>query len=339
LKLSVIVPVYNAKAYLDACIKSILGQTFGDLELLLIDDGSTDASLAVCQKWEEQDSRVHVFHQENRGQAAARNVGLAHARGEWAAFVDADDTIQSGCFAGALAAAAGRQADVISFGFTYIGPDGAPRGTATVPSFYAADLAAFEPYFFEYRTRCFASPCKLYRRALIEQYAIRFDEALKAGEDTIFNFDVFSRAQGIVHVETPYYHYWQHNNASVTRSGLTDLWNPEDAALQRLDRFLRESGYDDIREKVHNDWLTNAAFNQLCQYSSAGTRFDAPARTAGLKALFADTQAHALLQAELRRQKATVPNLICRASVALKCPALIVLPVKLRQNLGRRNKA
>ncbi len=339
MKLSVIVPVYNAGAYLDACVKSILGQTFGDFELLLIDDGSTDDSLAVCQKWEAQDSRIHLFHQENRGQAAARNVGLGHARGEWAAFVDADDTIETGCFAGALAAAAGRQADVISFGFTYIGPDGAPRGTATVPSFYAADLAAFEPYFFAYRTRCFASPCKLYRRALLEQYAIRFDETLKAGEDTIFNFEVFSHAQGIVHVQTPYYRYWQHENASVTRSGRTDLWNPEDVAFLRLDRFLRESGFEDIREKALNDWLTNAAFNQLCQYSSAGTRFDAAARTAGLKALYADGQARALLKAELRRQKATVPNLICRASVALKCPALIVLPVKCKQSLGRRNQA
>ena len=89
--ISVIVPVYNTVKYLDKCIQSILSQTYTDFELLLIDDGSTDSSGAICDRYAVQDSRVRVFHKENGGVSSARNIGLDNARGEWVAFVDSDD--------------------------------------------------------------------------------------------------------------------------------------------------------------------------------------------------------------------------------------------------------
>lgn len=92
--ISVIVPVYNAEKYLNRCIDSILNQTFKDFELILVDDGSKDSSGNICEKYAEQDQRIKVIHQENKGQAAARNRGVINASGEWIAFVDADDLIQ-----------------------------------------------------------------------------------------------------------------------------------------------------------------------------------------------------------------------------------------------------
>ena len=92
-KISVIVPVYNTEKYLRQCIDSILAQTFTDFELLLINDGSTDGSGAICDEYAQKDSRVRVFHQENGGVSSARNVGLDNARGEWITFCDSDDTI------------------------------------------------------------------------------------------------------------------------------------------------------------------------------------------------------------------------------------------------------
>ena len=89
-----IVPVYNAEKYLNRCVESILNQTFKDFELILVDDGSKDSSGDICEKYARCDQRIKVIHQENKGQAAARNRGFANATGKWIAFVDADDMIQ-----------------------------------------------------------------------------------------------------------------------------------------------------------------------------------------------------------------------------------------------------
>lgn len=91
--ISVIVPVYNTEKYLDQCIQSVLAQTYTNWELLLIDDGSTDSSGAICDKYVEQDSRIKVFHKENGGVTAARRIGTEQANGELFYFIDADDSI------------------------------------------------------------------------------------------------------------------------------------------------------------------------------------------------------------------------------------------------------
>ena len=92
-KISVIVPVWNAHKYLHRCIDSILNQTYRNIELLLVDDGSTDNSLEICEEYAKKDKRVRVFHKENGGQASARNYGLEYATGEFVGFVDNDDWI------------------------------------------------------------------------------------------------------------------------------------------------------------------------------------------------------------------------------------------------------
>ncbi|HOO79475.1 MAG TPA: glycosyltransferase family 2 protein [Lachnospiraceae bacterium] len=93
---SVIVPVYNAQAYLNNCIESISRQTFSDFECVLVNDGSTDESLSVCRSWEQKDSRFHVITTPNQGAAAARNRGIKESYGEWVAFIDCDDAIAEG---------------------------------------------------------------------------------------------------------------------------------------------------------------------------------------------------------------------------------------------------
>lgn len=92
-KISVIVPIWNAHDYLHRCIDSILGQTYKNLELILVDDGSSDDSLSICQSYAKQDERVRVFHKENGGQASARNLALDVCTGDYIGFVDNDDWI------------------------------------------------------------------------------------------------------------------------------------------------------------------------------------------------------------------------------------------------------
>ena len=96
--ISVIVPVYNAGKYLERSLTSICGQTYQNLEILLIDDGSTDDSLEQCLAWAKQDERIQVFHQENGGVSKARNTGISNATGEYIVFIDSDDFIDKAMF-------------------------------------------------------------------------------------------------------------------------------------------------------------------------------------------------------------------------------------------------
>lgn len=110
---SVIVPVYNSEKTLKYCIESILNQTIDDLELILVDDGSTDASGVICDDYMKKDNRIKVFHQSNKGVSAARNRGLEEAKGKWIVFVGSDDFVDSKF----LEIYGNRDADLLIVGF------------------------------------------------------------------------------------------------------------------------------------------------------------------------------------------------------------------------------
>ena len=114
--ISVIVPVYNVEPYLRKCLDSIVNQTYSDLEILVIDDGSTDGCGKICDEYVERDERVKVFHTENRGLSCARNLGLDEAKGEWIGFVDSDDWIEPDMYEALLKRAEETGADVVECG-------------------------------------------------------------------------------------------------------------------------------------------------------------------------------------------------------------------------------
>lgn len=93
--ISIIIPVYKAEKYLHCCVDSVLAQSFTNFELILIDDGSPDNSGTICDEYAKQDRRIKVFHQENQGVSAARNLGIEQAKGEWIAFIDSDDWVEN----------------------------------------------------------------------------------------------------------------------------------------------------------------------------------------------------------------------------------------------------
>ena len=96
--ISVIIPVYKVEQYLDECVESVVRQTYGDLEIILVDDGSPDGCPALCDRWAKKDSRIKVVHKKNGGLSSARNAGLAVARGEYIGFVDSDDYVDTGMY-------------------------------------------------------------------------------------------------------------------------------------------------------------------------------------------------------------------------------------------------
>lgn len=120
LKVSIIVPVYKAEPYIRKCIDSILSQTFTNFELLLIDDGSPDNCGKICDEYAELDARVHVFHKENCGVSAARNLGLDHAKGDYVCFIDSDDWIDPDMLETLIGWEQKKQTDLLFFGLKYV---------------------------------------------------------------------------------------------------------------------------------------------------------------------------------------------------------------------------
>lgn len=183
--ISIIVPIYNAEQYLHRCIDSILAQSYTDFELLLIDDGSTDGSGAICDEYAAQDTRVRVFHKENGGVSSARNLGLDNAQGEYITFCDADDYVGEDWLA-AYNEAIASNVDMAIQGYYAIDGDNTVEkklqpcsgNSIETKRQLVADLFAQEVYYYLW--------VKLFRKGLLEAHQIRFDEQSVLGEDTQF---------------------------------------------------------------------------------------------------------------------------------------------------------
>ncbi|HIW77381.1 MULTISPECIES: glycosyltransferase family 2 protein [Gordonibacter] len=202
---TVIVPVYNTERYLEACLDSILGQTLADIEVLCIDDGSSDGSGARLDDYASRDARVRVIHQENAGVSHARNVGLDNARGDYILFVDSDDFIEPNTCEKLVNVARREKADIVVF------------GGETFPSVAWIDRC-FDTHDISYKsegvralfqeTGSFPLMCnKLYARPLLDIHQLRFNEELKLGEDNAFQFCTFPYASCVAFCSDRFYHY------------------------------------------------------------------------------------------------------------------------------------
>lgn len=118
--ITVVVPIYNVDNFLDHCIASIVGQTYRDLQIILVDDGSTDRSPKICDEWAKKDERIKVIHKENAGLGMARNTGIEHAVGEYICFVDSDDYIDPEMVEKAYVTASGKKADIVVYGMSTV---------------------------------------------------------------------------------------------------------------------------------------------------------------------------------------------------------------------------
>lgn len=199
-KLSVIIPIYNTSAALPRCIDSILCQGFSDFELLLVDDGSTDGSGALCDQYATKDSRIRVFHKPWGGTSSARNVGLDHATGEWVTFVDSDDYIEEGYFALPYDTAIGLYVRRWSYANGQSAEHIAPQ-TVLQPRYW--DFLKEVMHCFAFRTGC----SFFYQRIMIEKGGIRFDERFHLGEDTLFAIDYFKCIDTLQTMAGPAYRY------------------------------------------------------------------------------------------------------------------------------------
>ncbi len=262
--LSVIVPVYNAKDYLETCIDSVLGQSFRDLELILVDDGSTDGSGQICDEYARRDERVRVFHTENHGLVAARKKGLKESRGEFIGYVDADDWIEPDMYAYLYETAVRNSCDLVATGYYRQFSDHAvPMKNRLAEGFY--DREAIEKqvipkmlyngvYFQNGVLVSLAS--KLIKRELLFKTQMDVPENITIGEDAAVTYPSILRAQALYLSDEIFYHYRQHDGSMCkTLSSEKDMDSLR-ALCEHMKRMLRVGHFKEQMTFPFNMYLS-----------------------------------------------------------------------------------
>ena len=240
--ITVIVPVYKVEKYLDQCVESIVNQTYRNLEIILVDDGSPDRCPQMCDEWAKKDERIKVIHQRNAGLGPARNSGMAIATGEYVAFVDSDDWVKPEMYQRLYEAAEGCEADIVVSGHRDVA-EGKVLVTKVHP--LAGSKLTEEEDIRSVRNRLFghapwdreveAFPMSvwmsLYRRSMLQNAGLTFMEILS--EDTIFNLSAYLLAKTIVFTDGTDYCYRKENQVSITQSF-------SERKMYRFQEFLTE---------------------------------------------------------------------------------------------------
>ena len=221
--ISVIVPVYNTEPYLARCVDSILDQSFSDFELLLVDDGSTDGSSAICDACAQKDKRVRVFHKENDGVSSARNLGIDNAQGEWLYFVDSDDELLPDGLR-TLVDNISDDVDVSMGGFESVDEQGnvtreasksvnlrLSRKESVITLYRGQGCCGY--FFLGYTWQ------RLFRKSLVDRFNLRFDTSIAIKEDTLFVMQYVRRSNGRTQFATqPIYRYYQRPNSAMEQT-------------------------------------------------------------------------------------------------------------------------
>ena len=178
--ISFVTPVYKAEQYIRQCVDSMLAQTYTNIEVILVDDGSPDKCGAICDEYSSKDNRIKVIHQKNGGVSAARNTGIAHSRGEWIAFVDADDKVTKDYIEKLIT----KDSDWIIGGYRDTNNN---YCQLKEDSYSGTDRLVH--YFQEHQEYLFTNTIwgKLYSSSIINKYKIKFNSCLRFSEDLIFN--------------------------------------------------------------------------------------------------------------------------------------------------------
>lgn len=216
---SIIVPVYNTAVHLPACIDSLLAQSCGDFELVLVDDGSTDGSAEICREAVARDPRVKVIHQANQGVSRARNAGLEAARGQYVTWIDSDDTVVPEMLADARELFARSACDLVIFSMRYLNTANGglvvrdrvlPDRVFTGPGEMAEEMIRRGGFLI------YSAGNKFYRRELLDRHGIRFPVDLHYGEDRLFNYDYLRVCAVVATSSRVVYHYYSRGTPSLS---------------------------------------------------------------------------------------------------------------------------
>jgi glycosyltransferase involved in cell wall biosynthesis len=232
MKISIIVPIYNSEKHLGRCIDSLLSQTYSNIEVILVNDGSPDSSGDICEKYAVLDNRIIVIIQENRGAAGARNSGLKIATGVYAAFIDSDDVIESDMVSDFVNVATKEESDVICSNIKFYEAGNLKYKEIKNDIPYGIVLKKDEikkyflqPYYGGFMGIVPSACTKMYKISFLRENNLLFDELLRRSQDYWFNFDVFKIASTSFVIDRSYYHYYYYHGSQIRsyRSGVFEM--------------------------------------------------------------------------------------------------------------------
>ena len=257
IKISVIVPCYNIKSYLPRCIESILAQTYKNLEIILISDGSTDGTDEVIREYAKKDSRIIPVFKQNSGVSDTRNRGLDIATGDYVGFVDGDDYIEPEMYETLLKNAIENNADISHCGYQMVFP-------SRVDYYYNTGKKVIQDNKKGIRDIIVGdyvepSPCiKIYRKNIVNN--LRMPPDIKINEDVIFNFYAFVNSQKSVYEDLPFYHYiLRKGSAATSKINQNKLFDPVrvrkeifEYSLKNLDNEIQSVAYSSYLNSIIN---------------------------------------------------------------------------------------
>lgn len=224
-KVSAIVPVYNTEKFLEKCIRSIMSQTLKEIEIICINDGSTDNSLEILKKLQKEDNRIIIIDKKNEGVSKARNIGIERARGEFLSFIDSDDWIEKEYYEICYKELIRTNSDIIITDFF----SEKFNGTELV---YKKDIVGMENIKkIEYIEAIIlvnvvgALWNKIIRKKILEKNNIRFQEGLMVGEDIYFLIQISNVADKIIKLNKAFLHYVQHDNNTIKIKKIEYMYN------------------------------------------------------------------------------------------------------------------
>ena len=250
--ISVIVPIYNGERYLDCCIQSIVGQTYTNLEIILVNDGSQDGSAAICDAWAAKDPRIKVIHKPNRGVSDSRNVGIQNATGNWVTFVDADDVVSAYLVESMISEQLREDTLYLTAHALFV--DDPPKDNDGYTYQVREDNS-----FISVRSSYYCVGA-LYNRGVIRKANLAFDPGLQRMEDEGFLIIYLLYIRRICFVSEPMYYYRQ--NPYSETGGPTDYKKQAHAWKKVQNSVLRWFCEYDLEDKYRNE---NREYYRHCQ--------------------------------------------------------------------------
>lgn len=240
---SIIVPIYNTGEYLYKCLESIVNQNLQEIELILIDDGSTDNSGEICDLYSEKDKRVRVIHKKNEGVSIARNVGTQTAKGEYIGFIDSDDWIEKEMYQEMYYHAKNKDVDIVMCDVCTVYDDN-KKEADTISSLNESVLLNKKEITPLNLREIAGSACRcIYKKELLKFHTIQFPTDLPLSEDRIFNLNVMGNSEKFYYLKKAYYNRYVRTGSAVNKYypnllGITNKYRKE--VLDALERFWNE---------------------------------------------------------------------------------------------------
>jgi len=258
--ISVIVPVYNVYKYVDKCIESIINQSYKNLDIILVDDGSTDGSGDICENYKNKDKRISVIHKKNGGLSDARNFGLKYAKGEYLTLVDADDLIRSDMIEGLLKAAIENNADISLGNFEKCSLEYGLEKLNNIKKDFLLDVKLLpreyltgNKFDISNHTLITVAWCKLYKKHLFENIVFPYG---KLHEDEFTTYKLLDKSNKIIFVDEPYYFYVQREDSIMSKKFNKKRMDLLDACIQKMEDYIKENKF----EKYTNSFLGYRTF-------------------------------------------------------------------------------